>query len=337
MEPMNGILSCIGNTSLIQLEKYFPNAHFSLFAKLEMLNPGGSIKDRPALRMLLAAYKNGDINKDSTIIESSSGNTGVGLAQACAYLGLKFICVTDIRSTITARKIIQAYGATLDMVKSPDPEGGYLGARIKRVQHLLDSIPNSFNCNQYTNLNNPLAHHQTIREILEVLDYDVDYVFIATSTCGALRGCAEYVMEKGLKTKIIGVDAKGSVIFGDKPKKRLIPGHGAAVKPPHYQPGIEDDFVLVSDLDCIRGCRQLVSREGIFVGGSSGAIMAGIEKYKSLIPSSSRVVGVLCDRGDRYLDTIYSDHWVEEHFGSEALIIKGKSTRLPNKFHTVIN
>lgn len=322
MKCISGILSCIGNTPLIKLERYFPDTDFALYAKLEMLNPGGSIKDRPALKMLLEAYRNGDINGDSTIIESSSGNMGIGLAQACAYLRLKFICVADICSTITARRIIEVYGATVDLVQEPDPKGGFLQARLNRVEYLLKTIPNSFNCDQYTNLNNPFAHHQTIKEVLDAFKDDVDYLFIATSTCGTLRGCSEFVRYRGLNTKVIGVDARGSVIFGDKPQKRLIPGHGASVMPPHYQSGLEDDFVLVSDLDCVVGCRRLVHREGVFCGGSSGAVIAGIQKTMPFIPAGATVVGIFPDRGDRYLDTIYSDRWVENHFGADALSIE---------------
>ena len=315
MQSLNGILSCVGNTPLVQLEKYFTDPSFKLFAKLEMFNPGGSVKDRPATKMLMEAYNSGKINGNSTIIESSSGNCGIGLAQACATLGLKFICVTDVRSTLTARKIIRAYGGIIDMVEKPHPEKGFLGARWARVAELVETIPNSFNCNQYKNPNNPRAHYDTMEEILTALDHDLDYVFCATSTCGTLRGLSEYVEQNNLKTKVIGVDAKGSVIFGDKPKKRLIPGHGAATMPPHYCPGLEDDFVLVSDLDCVIGCRKLILREGIFVGGSSGAVISGIEKMQHQIPPGSTVACILCDQGVRYLDTIFSDDWVEEHFG----------------------
>lgn len=319
MNNFKGIFSCVGNTPLIQLEAYFPNLDFSLYAKLEMHNPGGSIKDRPALKMLKEAYQNGLIDNSSTIIESSSGNLGIGLAQACAYLGLNFICVIDNRCTEVNRKILEAYGATIDLVQEPDLLGGFLQARLNRVKYLLQHTPNSFNCDQYSNLNNPQAHYQTIQEICDSLSNQVDYLFVATSTCGTLRGCSEYIRTQGLNIKVIGVDAQGSVIFGDSPKKRLIPGHGASVSPPHYKQGLEDDFVLVSDLDCVKGCRQLVRREGLFAGGSSGAVISGIEKFRPFIPAGATVVAIFADRGDRYLDTIYSNEWVESHFGPSAL------------------
>ena len=317
---MSGILSLVGHTPLLKLERFLGHTNINLYAKLELLNPGGSIKDRPAVNMLMEAWQQGEIDQHTTIIESSSGNLGIGLAQACAYMGLKFICVTDTRSTKVNCHIIQAYGADLDLVTEPDPEEGtLLAARLKRVQQLLDSIPNSFNCNQYANRNNPLAHHQTIREILDGMDQRVDYLFCATSTCGTLRGCADYLAQHGIKrTKLIAVDAEGSVIFGDKAKPRLIPGHGAGVVPAHFRFGLEDTHVLVSDLDCVVGCHRLLQSEAILAGGSSGGIMSAILKIQDQLAPRSNCVAIICDRGERYLDTIYNDTWITEHFGDVA-------------------
>ena len=165
----SGILSLIGNTPLLKLEKLFPSNRFNMYAKLEMYNAEGSIKDRPAFKMISDAFDKGEINSETTIVESSSGNTGIGLSMICAYLGLKLICVVDERCTITNRRIIEAYGGTISMVTKPHPEKGFLGARWDRINHLLNTIPNSFNCNQYKNLNNPLAHHETVNEIIESL------------------------------------------------------------------------------------------------------------------------------------------------------------------------
>ncbi|ETW93539.1 MAG: hypothetical protein ETSY1_38740, partial [Candidatus Entotheonella factor] len=138
---MNGILSLIGHTPLLKLERFLGHEHINLYAKLELLNPGGSIKDRPAVHMLMEAWRAGEIDQGTTIIESSSGNLGIGLAQACAYLGLKFICVADTRTTQVNCRIMQAYGAILDLVTEPDPEAGtLLAARIKRVQQLLEAV-----------------------------------------------------------------------------------------------------------------------------------------------------------------------------------------------------
>lgn len=311
----DGILGIIGNTPLVNLKRVFQDAHFQLFAKLEMFNPGGSVKDRPALNMLKDALKKGDIGPGSTIIESSSGNLGIGLAQACAFLGLDFICVVDSRTTPQNIKILKAYGAEVAVVTQPDPAtGDYLPARIELVKSLLASIPNSFWCNQYANLNNARAHYQTMEEIVTALKGNLDYLFCATSSCGTLRGCSEYIKSNNLKTKIIAVDAEGSIIFGGKRGKRLIPGHGAARIPELFQPGLEDGFVHVSDLDCVLGCYLLLRQEGILAGGSSGGVISAIQKKAHEIPDGATCAAILCDRGERYIDTIYSDSWVKEHF-----------------------
>jgi len=314
--PNDGILATIGNTPLVRLNRFTKGLDINIFAKLELFNPGGSIKDRPALNMLKAALDNGDIDLDTTIIESSSGNLGIGLAQVCAYLGLKFICVTDVRSTLVSRRIMEAYGARLDLIEEPDPEiGTLLAARIKHVRHLRETVPNNFNCDQYTNLNNPRSHHKTMQEIVEALDCPPDYLFCAVSTCGTLRGCSEYIVEHNLHTKIIVVDAKGSVIFGYPSQCRLIPGHGAGIVPPLYYANLETTHILVSDLDCVVGCRQLAQREAIFAGGSTGGVMTAILKMQPQIPAGSTCVAIFADQGGRYIDTIYNNDWVKEHFG----------------------
>lgn len=312
----SGILTTVGHTPLIKLSKVFSNTHFQLFAKLEMFNPGGSIKDRPALNMLKEAFLKGDIQRGSTIIESSSGNLGIGLAQACSFLGLRFICVIDPKTNQQNINILKAYGAQVELVAEPDPiTGDFLPARIARVKSLLASIPNSFWSNQYANLNNARAHHQTMYEIVTALKGNLDYLFCATGSCGTLRGCYEYIKKSNLNTKIIAVDAKGSVIFGDKRGKRLIPGHGAARVPELFQPGLEDACVHVSDWDCIVGCRRLLREEAILAGGSSGGVISAIERKLPEIPEGATCAAILCDRGERYLDTIYSESWIEKHFG----------------------
>lgn len=313
---MNGILRTIGNTPLIKLTKILSNVGFHVYAKLEGLNPGGSIKDRAALKMIEAAIETGEIQPGTTIIESSSGNMAIGLAQACAYLGLRLICVVDAKTTSQNIKILSAYGAEVDMVKEVDPESGeFLQARLKHVAYLLRTIRNSFCPNQYSNPQNARAHYKTMREIDTALQNQVDFLFCSTSTCGTIRGCAEYVSEHGLRTTVIAVDAVGSVIFGGESGKRLIPGHGAAVRPALFNEGMADRCVHVNDLDCVIGCRNLVQKEGILAGGSSGAVISAVERIADEIPEAANVVLILPDRGERYLDTIYSDEWVAEHFG----------------------
>jgi N-(2-amino-2-carboxyethyl)-L-glutamate synthase len=311
-----GIISTIGGTPLIQLKRIMGDSSFRLFAKMESFNAGGSVKDRAAITIIEKAMQEDQIHAGSTIIESSSGNMGIGLAQACAYFGLRFICVVDPKTTQQNIKILEAYGAEVDMVKEPSPvTGEFLQARLDRVQFLLTTVENAFWTDQYANTYNALAHHNTMREIVAALDGKVDYLFTATSTCGTIRGCREYLREAGLPTKIVAVDAVGSVIFGENTCKRLIPGHGAAVRPKLYQDNLADLCVLVTDLDCVVECRRLMKREAILAGGSSGAVTMAVRKLKREIERDAVCVMILPDRGERYLDTIYCDSWVKEHFG----------------------
>ena len=311
-----GILSLIGNTPLAKLTRVLDNIQFDLYGKLEGFNPGGSIKDRAAYSIIKHALDEGRIQPDTVIIESSSGNMGIGLAQACTYFGLQFICVVDPKTTQQNLQLLKAYGAEVDMMQDPDPvTKEFLHARIERVRTLMRTIPNSFWPNQYSNLLNAMAHHQTMHEIVMALDQDVDYLFCAASTCGTLRGCAEYLQENNLATKVIAVDAVGSVIFGGPALKRLIPGHGAATRPELYVPNLAYRTIHVTDLDCVIGCRRLLHKEAIMSGGSSGAVLMAVALIKEDIPAGATCVMILPDRGERYLDTVYSDQWVEEHFG----------------------
>lgn len=311
-----GILSAIGNTPLVSLTRIFSDIPFRLYAKLESLNPGGSMKDRSALSILTQAMRTGVIGPETVIIESSSGNMGIGLAQACAYLGLKFVCVIDTKITTQNLQILKAYGATIELVTEPHPETNeFLRARLDRVKALSEEIENSFWPDQYSNIYNSIGHHQTMNEITEALRAEPDYIFCATSTCGTLRGCADYVKQQGFSTKIVAVDAVGSVIFGGPKKKRLIPGHGAAICPPLFQSDLATQCVHVTDLECVVGCRRLARHEAILAGGSSGGVVSAVARFKDQVRKDATCVLILADRGERYLDTIYSDEWVEKHFG----------------------
>lgn len=313
----DNILATIGNTPLVRLTRLFPQNAIRLFAKLEGFNPAGSIKDRAAAHILTTALAEGHIHADTVVIESSSGNMGIGLAQVCAYFKLRFICVIDPKTTTQNIAILRAYGAELDLVTEPDPETGeFLHARIRRVQELLRTVPNSWWTDQYANIANARAHHQTMHEISCALDGQVDYIFCATSTCGTLRGCAEYVQTQGMPTQIVAVDAIGSVIFGGTVQKRLIPGHGAARRPDLYHPDLADRVVLVSDLECVVGCHRLFNREAILAGGSSGAVVMAISTMLGDLQEGATCVMILSDRGERYLDTIYAAAWVHQHFGN---------------------
>ena len=315
------ILQTAQNTPLVRLSRVGAPLNHNVFAKLEGFNPGGSMKDRPAFNMIANAVESGGLDAGAAVVESSSGNMGIGLAQACAYFGLRFICVVDPKTTAQHVNILKAYGAEVELVLEPDPETGeFLPARLRKVQELLDRYPGSFWPNQYANQDNPAAHYRTMGEIANELQGKVHYVFCATSTCGSIRGYGEYLKEHGMPTRLIAVDAVGSVLFCGHSGTRLIPGHGAGMVPPLYRPGLAEKCIKVSDLECIVGCRDLVRKESILAGGSSGAVFSAFERMKNEVPAGANCVLIFADRGERYLDTIYSDRWVEQHFGDVSYL-----------------
>jgi N-(2-amino-2-carboxyethyl)-L-glutamate synthase len=313
--PVSGMRDLIGGTPLVYLRNLSEQYGFTIYAKLESHNLGGSLKDRSAFSMVEHAIREGRIGRGSTIIESSSGNMGIGLAQACSHYGMHLICVVDARTNEANIKIMKAYGAKVERVTKPLTRGGsLLEARLTKVRSLLESIPGSFWPNQYANLANPKAHQKTMGEIDRALEGDVDYLFVAAGTCGTLRGCSEYARSRKMKTRIMAVDAKGSVIFGGPSLPRLVPGHGAAVRPAIFKPGMADEVIYVSDEDCIKGCHALVDQETILAGGSTGAVVSAMHAAALRIPQGSTVVLMCADRGERYMDTIYDEAWVAEHF-----------------------
>ena len=303
----------IGSTPLVGLYNVFSDEPFAVYAKLEMCNLGGSMKDRPALLMLEEALRNGSLRPGDTVVESSSGNMGISLAQICKRLKLSFVCVVDSRTNRTNIAVMRAFGARVEIIESTAGTDSLLKARLNRVRELLNEIPHSFWPNQYANPNNARAHEQSMCEIDKALDHKVDFLFCAAGTCGTIRGCSDYVRRNGRTTKIIAVDAIGSVIFGDAAAKRLVPGHGASIRPALYKEGMADDVQKMSDKDCVEGCRLLLEQEALMVGGSSGAVIMAIKKYAPRIPSGSIVAAILADRGERYLDTIYDDEWVANY------------------------
>lgn len=312
-----GVLSVIGQTPIVPLHKIYPGLPFHLLAKLESLNPGGSIKDRPAREILQQAIRRGEVRRGTIIIESSSGNMGIGLAQACAYYGLRFICVVDIKTSSQNRALLEVYGAEIDCVTEPDPETGeLLPARLRRVQEIAARHEETFWPNQYASEHNSGSHFRTtMQEVAAALDHKLDFILCAASTCGTVRGCGEYVREHGMSTRVVAVDSVGSLIFSDQKGTRYLPGMGAGLRPPLCDLRFIDEHVLVSDLECILACRRLVRSEGILAGASSGGLIAAVGKLRDRIPDGATCVVVLPDRGERYIDTVYSDSWVRDHFG----------------------
>jgi cysteine synthase A len=317
----SGILGAIGGTPLVRLDRIFGSSHFNCYAKLEGLNPGGSSKDRPSAAIIENALKTGAVDSNTLIVEGSSGNTGIGLAQVCAFHGLRFLCLVDPKVTQQNVDILAAYGAEIEMIDTPDPETGeFLPAKLRRIDDILDSVANSFWADQYQNQENSGAHYRTtVKEILRDLDGRMlDYLFIATATCGTIRGCLDYLTDHGYPTRVIAVDALGSQIFSNHRHDRLIPGLGSAICPKLTPAGGVYRTVHVTDIDCVVGCRRLARSEAILAGGSSGGVIRAVERMRDEIPDKSTVVALLPDRGERYLDTIYSDQWVRENLGDIA-------------------
>jgi cysteine synthase A len=315
--PATGVLDAIGDTPLVELERVAGPFGVRVWAKLEAGNPGGSAKDRPAAQMICDAIEDGSITPQTTVVESTSGNMGVGLAQACRYHAINLICVVDPRATDRNVRMLRALGATVRVVDRPDPEtGDLLVARRKLVAELLAEIPHSFSPDQYANGSNPAAHATgTMREVDEALEGDIDYLFVATSTAGTLLGCCDYLRDHDRSTRVVAVDAVGSALFGGTSGDRRLPGFGAGVETDLSRRVAFDELVRVSDLECVIGCRRLAEREAILAGASSGAVVVAFEKFAARMAAGDRCALIFPDGGAGYLTTLYDDAWVEAELG----------------------
>lgn len=286
-----------------------------IFLKVEGFNPAGSIKIKPAIRMLEALEEKGEISPDRThIIESSSGNLGVAVSLACSTKGYHFTCISDPNISSRNEKYIKLLGGKLVIVKDRDKNGGFLNSRIDLIKRLLKEDKNLFWLNQYANCENKNAHYlSTAPSIFESFP-EVDYLFIGAGTTGTLMGCAEYIRDHKLKTKIIAVDTFGSVTFDLPPSKRYIPGLGTSRKPELVDKSLIDDIVVVKEEDTIKMCRDLLREKAFLVGGSTGTVVAGIKAYVHKLEAAKNIVAISPDLGESYLDTIYDDPWVSERF-----------------------
>lgn len=282
----------------------------SIYAKLEGTNPTGSLKDRGAAYVIGKLLKEGRIDRNSTLVESSSGNFGIALAAVCQRLKLRFICVIDPNITRTNEMLIRSFGAEVVKVEQPDPQGGYLLNRIKTVKSLVASNPNAYWVNQY---GNPLvreAYAETLGTELWNEIPDVDLVFLGVSSGGTIAGLTSKNQERGGRTTIIPVDTEGSTIFGGPPKRRYIPGIGSSMVPQHFSHMRLETPVIVREIDAVAGCRELLTHHGLFVGGSSGSVYHAAKQYlSSRSMSKGKVVLIFADLGDRYADTIFNDDW----------------------------
>lgn len=287
----------------------------NLFLKIEGFNPAGSIKIKPAIRMLEALEAKGLIYPDySHIIESSSGNLGVAVSIACSVKGYSFTCISDPNISSKNAQYIKMFGAKLIIVKNKDENGGFLNSRIKLIKRLINDNDNFFWLNQYANCENKNAHYLTTAPSIFESFPELDYLFVGAGTTGTLMGCAQYIRDNNLKTKLIAVDPVGSVTFDRPPSKRYIPGLGTSRKPELVDKSLIDDLVLVKEEETIKMCRELLRQKTLLVGGSTGTVLAGIDAYAHKLDTATNIVAISPDFGDRYLDTVYNDEWVSERF-----------------------
>ena len=307
----DSVVSCVGSTPMVRLHRCFPETRAEVIAKLEMLNPGGSMKDRPARFIVEQGLRDGTLRRGMRLVESTSGNLGVALAMVASLHDLSFTAVVDPKTSPANLRLLKLYGADVEMVTEPDEAGGYLHTRVRRARELVDSMPDAVQVNQYANELNWRSYHETAgQEILDAVDGPIDYLVAAVSTTGSIQGVARRLRRAHPALKVVAVDAVGSVIFGAPPSPRHLPGFGASRVPEILAPEEIDDVLHVGDAESVAGCRRLLETEKIFAGGSSGAVVAGIEHLVSRLHQPARIVTMLPDRGERYLDLVYNDDWV---------------------------
>ncbi len=293
----------IRETPIVRLKE----GHIELYAKLEFLNGLGSIKDRPAFWILKGAIERGEVGPDTTIIESSSGNFAFALASFCRVLDLNFIPVIDPVVSPIYESILRAQCEKVIKVETRDDSGGYLKTRLCKVRSLLSQVPDSYWPNQYENPDGMHAHYYlTAEEVCRSLP-QLDYAFIGVSTGGTLAGVSRRLKERNPAIRIIAVDAEGSAIFGQTPKKRNIPGIGSSIVPPLIKQAIIDDLVIVTESETVAACHDLLQSHGLFVGGSTGSAYSAIQRYfpRSLRGKRPKVLFFCCDRGTAYVHNIF--------------------------------
>src|SRR5712692_6771704 len=283
----------------------------NLFAKLEYVNPVGSIKDRPAFWILKRAAERGEIDEGTTVIESSSGNFATALAAFTHLVGLRFIPVIDPNISGTYESFLRRICPTVVKVEDLDDTGGFLKTRLQKVKELCATVPNAYWPNQYGNPDAMEAHYElTATEICADFD-SLDYVFIGVGTAGTIAGVSRRLKEHYPNVRVIAVDTEGSAIFGGPPRKRHIPGVGSSIVPPLLSHARIDDIVLISERETVEACRELLTSHGLFVGGSSGTAFAAVKRYAARMSAYKRpIVLFLCaDRGTPYLDTVFDPTW----------------------------
>ncbi|QHF03373.1 2,3-diaminopropionate biosynthesis protein SbnB [Pseudomonas asturiensis] len=287
--------------------------------KMESLNPAGSIKLKTAVGLVDDLQARGLVGLDTILIESSSGNLGVALAMLCAERGIRFTCVVDPNSSNHNIRMMRTYGAEVIRVETPDANGGFLGTRIALIREKVSNDPRYVWLNQYENAANPRAHARTTARSISQHVGPVDYLFVGAGTTGTLMGCLQHFKRHHPTTKIIAVDSVGSVTFNTPASRRYIPGLGTSQCPPIFNADGIHALEMVPESRTVAMCRILARTKGLLVGGSTATVVAAVHAWRERIEPGAVVVALSPDWGERYLDTLYDDHWVERHFGSEVL------------------
>jgi len=338
MSYNKNILETVGHTPIVQLKNMFPNSKHNYFAKVEYLNPGGSIKDRVAIAMIEEAEKRGDLKPGGTIIEATSGNTGVGLALVGAVKGYKCIFTMPEKMSEEKRAILRAYGARVVITPTSaapeDPMSHYSVAK-----KLAETIPGAFLANQFHNPDNPRRHYETTGpEIWEQMEGKVDMLVGGAGTGGTLTGCAQFLKEKNPQAKVICADPIGSILYDlyyhnkivDPPGSYKVEGVGEDMLPGNVHLKLYDGFIKVSDQEAFDITRELVAKEGLLVGPSSGLALIGAVKAAEKLEKPSNIVVIFPDSGRAYLSKAFNDQWMVENG-----LLKEADTK--NTFNRVIS
>lgn len=313
MSYQNTILEAIGSTPFVKLQKIGKEYPSNIYVKVEALNPGGSIKDRAAVKMIEVAEEKGLLKPGSTIIEATAGNTGAGLAMAAAVKGYKLIVVMPDKMSDEKVALLKAYGADVVMTPTkvpPDSPDNY----IQKAKIIAARIPGSFRVAQFENPANPEAHyHSTGAEIWRDAEGRIDALVGGIGTGGTLSGAGRYLKERNPKLQVIGADPPGSILSGDEPAPFKVEGIGEDYFPDTYDRTIVDRFYRITDRESFLTARRLAREEGILAGGSSGTALAAALRYAADTPEPKEIVVILPDTGRNYLSKLFNDRWMIEN------------------------